>query len=199
MVNTTIEATAPPNADFIRELTAMRPKLLSFARLQLRDSHAAEDAVQEALLAAMEQAHRFEGRSSLRTWVTTILRNRIIDHFRRGRREVQLDDEEGAEDLASFDGLFNEQGRFRERPGDWANDPEATLSERQFFEVLEACVTKLPAQTGRVFLMREWLELSTDEICHELGISSSNCWVILYRARMRLRECLELNWFGARR
>lgn len=175
----------------------MRPKLLSFARLQLRDSHAAEDAVQEALLAAMEQVHRFEGRSSLRTWVTTILRNRIIDHFRRGRREVQLDDD-GAEDLASFDGLFNEQGRFRERPGDWANDPEATLSERQFFEVLEACVTKLPAQTGRVFLMREWLELSTDEICHELGISSSNCWVILYRARMRLRECLELNWFGAR-
>lgn len=177
----------------------MRPKLLSFARLQLRDAHAAEDAVQEALLAAMEQAHQFAGRSSLRTWVTTILRNRIIDHFRRGKREVPFDDEEPSQDSAGFDSLFNEHGRFVEPPGDWANDPEATLSQRQFFEVLEACVEKLPAQTGRVFLMREWLELSTEEICHELRISSSNCWVILYRARMRLRECLELNWAGARR
>ncbi len=199
MANKKSDLAVDPDAAFLEELAAMRPKLMSFARLQLRDAHAAEDAVQEAILAAMERAHQFEGRSSLRTWVTTILRNRIIDHFRRGRREVSLDEDGAAEDIASFDGLFNERGHFRERPADWAHDPEATLSERQFFEVLEACVEKLPAQTARVFLMREWLELSTEEICHEIGISSSNCWVILYRARMRLRECLDLNWFGVRR
>lgn len=183
---------------FLEELAAMRPNLLRFARLQLRDAHAAEDAVQEAILAAMEQAHQFAGRSSLRTWVTTILRNRIIDHFRRLRREVRLDADDSVEDAIGFDELFDETGHFRERPADWASDPEATLSERQFFETLEACVEKLPAQTARVFLMREWLEMSTEEICHETGISPSNCWVILYRARMRLRECLTLNWFGAR-
>lgn len=183
------------HAQFMEELSALRPKLMSFARLQLRDSHSAEDVVQEAILAAMEQAHQFSERSSLRTWVTAILRNKISDQFRRRRRFVQLDDDDSSDDLAAFEDLFDERGRFRETPASWTSNPEATLSQKQFFEVLEICVEKLPAQAARVFLMREWLELPTDEICHELGISTSNCWVTLYRARMRLRACLELNWF----
>lgn len=192
----TVPAAEASRQEVIRELTAIRPKLVSFARLQLRDPQAAEDAVQEALLVAIEQAHRFQGRSSVRTWVTTILKNRIIDHFRRSRREVPVADGVDADDDAQFDALFDESGRFREDPSDWSSNPEACFAQRQFFEVLQVCIDHLPAQTARVFMMREWLELSTDEICQELSISTSNCWVILYRARMRLRECLDANWFG---
>jgi len=71
------------------------------------------------------------------------------------------------------------------------------LQQQDFFKTLEICLEKLPAQTARVFMMREWLELSTEEICKELELSTSNLWVVLYRARLRLRECLELNWFAA--
>lgn len=184
-----------PVHDMGQVLDALRPRLLKFARLQLRDADAAEDVVQEAILSAIEQAQHFAGRSSVGTWITAILKNKIIDHLRRGRREVQLDKDEDGDDTAAFDALFNEAGRFREPPRDWGDNPEAAMSQKQFFAVLEACVDKLPAQTGRVFLMREWLELSTDEICQALGISASNAWVLLYRARMRLRECLEANWF----
>ncbi len=183
-------------SELVLQLNALRPKLLKFARLQLRNDHAAEDVVQEAMLSAIEQAQHFAGRSSVSTWVTAILKNKIIDHLRKGRREVSLDVEDGSEELATFDALFDENGRFREPPRNWGDDPEAALSQRQFFAVLEVCVEALSAQAGRVFMMREWLELSTDEICQELGISPSNCWVLLYRARMRLRECLEANWFN---
>ena len=91
--------------------------------------------------------------------------------------------------------LFDDSGHWREPVPMWAN-PEASLGERQFFEVLEVCVEQLPATQGRVFMMREWLELDTDEICKELQITSSNAWVLLHRARLRLRECLQLKWFG---
>jgi RNA polymerase sigma-70 factor (ECF subfamily) len=81
------------------------------------------------------------------------------------------------------------------RPRDWG-DPEQTLQQQDFFRVLEVCLDKLPTRMAQIFMMREWLELDTDEICKELAISSSNAWVLLYRARIRLRECLDLNWFG---
>ena len=77
-------------------------------------------------------------------------------------------------------------------------DPDKTLEQKDFFKVLEICLEKLPAKTARIFMMREWLELETDEICKELAITTANAWVLLYRARMRLRECLDLNWFGGR-
>ena len=73
---------------------------------------------------------------------------------------------------------------------------EASLGQQQFLKVMDACVEKLPATQGRVFLMREWLELETDEVCKELSISTTNLWVLLHRARLRLRDCLQVNWFG---
>ena len=82
-------------------------------------------------------------------------------------------------------------------PRQWG-DPEASFGQRQFFEVLEMCVDALPPTQGRVFMMREWLELETDEICKELSITATNLWVLLHRARLRLRECLQTRWFTAR-
>jgi RNA polymerase sigma-70 factor (ECF subfamily) len=181
------------------ELNALRPDLLRFARLQLRDAGAAEDAVQETLLAALAGDKRFEQRSSYKTWLISILRNKIIDIIRSQGRERPLstlaDDDEG--DEAMVDALFETNGHWRKdvRPARWA-DPEASLEQQQFWRVFEACLDHLPAKTARVFMMRELLGLETEEICKENGISTSNCWVVLHRARLALRACLQQGWFA---
>lgn len=182
-----------------RELNALRPDLVRFARLQLRDAGAAEDAVQETLLAALTGSHRFESRSSYKTWLVSILRNKIIDTIRSQSREVSassLADDEAGDDLLN-DTLFNRRGHWTDaaKPGRWA-DPEASFEQQQFWKVFEACLDHLPAKTARVFMMREFLGFETDKICKEAGISTSNCWVVLHRARLRLRTCLEANWFA---
>jgi RNA polymerase sigma-70 factor (ECF subfamily) len=81
-------------------------------------------------------------------------------------------------------------------PADWG--PEESLNRRQFLDIVDFCLEKLPPNTARAFMMREVLELETDEICKEMAITANNLWVILYRARMALRECLERNWFTQR-
>jgi RNA polymerase sigma-70 factor (TIGR02943 family) len=181
------------------ELNALRPDLLRFARLQLRDAGAAEDAVQETLLAALTGSHSFESRSSYKTWLISILRNKIIDIIRDQGREVSAsslaDDEAGDEQLA--DTLFDRRGHWQAeaRPGRWA-DPEASFEQKQFWAVVEACLDHLPAKAARVFMMREFLGLETEEICKETGMSTSNCWVVLHRARQGLRTCLDTRWFA---
>jgi len=174
------------------ELEQTRPYLMRFALLQLRNETAAEDAVQETMLAALQGASRFAGQSSLKTWLVGILKHKIIDHLRRQAKEPQSY-EATYED---FDSLFEEDGHWSEAPGDWGR-PEDALEQKEFFKVLELCMEALPAATARVFMMREWLGLDTDEICKELKITATNCWVVLYRARMGLRACLEKRWFGA--
>ena len=180
--------------DFRQQLEALRPYLLRFAGLQLRDAAAAEDAVQEALLAALAGQASFAGRANLRTWLTGILKHKIVDTIRRQSREPVLApelDEDGAE----IDELFTERGHWDERPAAWG-DPDEALEQTQFFRALEMCLARLPERTARVFMMREHLGAETDEICKELAITPTHCWVLLYRARMTLRECLQQTWFG---
>jgi RNA polymerase sigma-70 factor (TIGR02943 family) len=180
-------------------LAELRPMLLKIARLQLRNDAWAEDVVSETLLAALEGAARFGGQSQVKTWVVGILKHKIIDQFRRSSREVSVEAEREAGNAESFDELFVEDGHFRDRPLPTWGDPEASLDRNQFLEIVQACVDKLPAGLGRIFMMREWMEYETEEICKELGITSTNAFVMLYRARMRLRECLELTWFAPQR
>jgi len=180
-------------------LETIRRDMLRFAQLQLRDSGAAEDAVQEAMLAATKYQHSFAGRASLKTWLFTILRNKILDHLKKASREISGSDlvDSRSEDADDFDTLFDQRGFWNpdDRPATWA-DPEASLSQKQFWDVFDACLNHLPENTARVYMMREFLELDTAEICTNLGISSSNCWVILHRAHMGLRKCLESTWFA---
>jgi RNA polymerase sigma-70 factor (TIGR02943 family) len=172
--------------------------LLRFARLQLRNEAWAEDAVSETFLAALAKPQSFANRSQLKTWLVGILKHKIIDLLRQRGREVSLsDDDDTGDGSVELDALmFRPDGHFSARPADWG-DPEQDLRSRQFFEVLEACTEKLPATQGRIFLMREWLELSVEEICKELNVTSTNLYVQLHRARLRLRECLELHWFAS--
>lgn len=162
--------------------------------LQVRDRHAVEDLVQETLLAALTASERFTGDSSVRTWLTSILRHKIIDHIRKSGREQSIDALAEAAGTEDIDAMFRD-GRHVQMPADWG-DPEKLLTERKFFEALERCVQGLPAATAQAFLMREVMGYGTEEICKELGVSTTNCWVLLHRARMRLRVCLEERWFG---
>ena len=178
--------------DFRRTLEIERPYLLRYARLQLRNPATAEDVVQDTLVAALAGESGFAGRSAVRTWLTGILKHKIIDAIRRSSREVTTADES---ELADMDGQFAEDGHWQDRPSLWGN-PDRALSEKEFFRALEACLARLPEKTARVFMMREHLGIETDAICKELGITATNCWVMLYRARMTLRLCLQQNWFG---
>lgn len=178
-------------------LQDLRRQMLRFATLQLSDAHLAEDAVQEALIGALKSADRFGGRAALKTWVFAILKNKIADVLRQRQRLWQADrvlqaDEDG-EDLHE---LFDARGFWQpdEHPAAWG-DPNQAVYDAQFWRVFEACLDRLPAAQARVFMMREFLELETPEICAAANITVSNLNVMLYRARLRLRECLENHWF----
>lgn len=181
-------------SDYALALQSLRPQLLKYARLQLRNPTWAEDAVSETLLAALEKPQAFAGRSQLKTWLIGILKHKLIDQIRRNSRELSSSaSEEDGLDLDDL--LFKADGHWRETPHDWG-DPEQALRQLEFMKVLEACVDHLPGQQGRLFMMREWLELESEEICKVLSISPTNLWVMLHRARLRLRECLQQNWFS---
>jgi RNA polymerase sigma-70 factor (ECF subfamily) len=182
-------------SDLNDALARMRPMLMRLAMLQLRNPALAEDVVSETLVAAIEQAPRFEARSKLSTWVTAILKHKIIDQLRRQAREVAIDAQADDNALDTIDGLYAEEGSPASAATDWG-DPEQALSQRQFLELMQSCLAQLPARQGRAFMMREWLELDTAEICSSLGISANHCNVMLFRARMRLRQCIEQQWFG---
>ena len=186
----------PAQSDFRRRLEELRPYLMRYASLQLRDPSAAEDAVQEALLAGLAGEKSFAGRANLRTWVTGILKHKIVDIIRRQAKEPVLPDEP-EEALQEFDGLFREDGHWVERPADWG-DPDGAVERTQFYRALELCLGRLPERTAKAFMMREHLGLDTDEICKALEITPTHCWVLLYRARMVLRECLRQTWFERR-
>jgi RNA polymerase sigma-70 factor (ECF subfamily) len=189
-----------PAADIASELQAHRGYLLRVARLQLRDEALAEDVVQETMLAALSGS--FSGKSSLKTWLTGILKHKIVDAIRRKQREpvaaAEFANLDAELDIEDFDALFGRGGAWDAPPADWG-DPEQALERQEFLAVVDLCLAKLPPNTARVFMMREVMELDADEICKELAITANNLWVILYRARMALRQCLEQNWFARTR
>lgn len=181
---------------FEQQVAELHAYLMKFARLQLRNESWAEDAVSEVMVAALAKPQAFGNRSQLKTWLVGILKHKVVDALRSHSREVcqSNDDNDSDEDPLDYLG-FKADGHYAQPPADWGN-PEQQVSSRQFFEILEACVSRLPSAQGRLFLMREWLELSSEEVCKELGLTTTNLYVQLHRARLRLRECLELNWYA---
>lgn len=172
--------------------------LYRFAYFQVRDAAAAEDLVQDTFIAAWSAHKQFAGQASERTWLAAILKNKIVDHFRRTRREAPGDvalDESLAED--DMDALFNANLHWRLRPSD-PGDPSHALEDKQFWRALNDCLADLPAMQAQAFMLAELHELPTAELCKVLQISTSNVWVVLHRARMRLRLCLEERWSRGR-
>ena len=167
--------------------------LYRFALARLRDTHLAEDVVQETMLAAIK-SNSFEGNSSARTWLTGILKHKIIDQQRKQIREQPISDviDLDATDT-SMDDFFDQSGHWIEKPHSF-NMPDHSLEQKQFLSVLDRCINKLPQKLKAIFLLRDVHEADNENICKELDISATNAWVMLYRARMGLRKCLEINW-----
>lgn len=177
-------------------LTEHGDYLYRYAILQLRDESAAEDAVQDTLLAALSAWDRFSGQSSVRTWLTGILKHKILDIFRKRAKEPQYTpaNADPETELANLElALFKANGHWNHKPSAWS-DPETNLDQKRFWTEFIACLENLAPTHARVFHLRELEGLSTENICKELHITSTNCWVMLYRARLALQQCLEAHW-----
>jgi RNA polymerase sigma-70 factor, ECF subfamily len=155
----------------IQELGRFRPQLMKFAMLRLRNRDLAEDAVQDTLLAALEGIERFGGGSSLGTWLTGILKHKLVDAMRESSREESLDYD---------DDLQHDR------------DPESELARRRLLHAVEAGLKQVSSCAARVFVLREVIGMETHEVCRELSISPSNCWVMHHRVRQRLRARPEI-------
>ena len=173
--------------------------LFKYAVFRLRDTSAAEDAVQETFLAALKAYEKFEGRGSERTWLVGILKHKVTDHFRRMTRETPLEpgESEGPEHAEFFtrtDGWDNHWNN-EYAPFDWHATPAQLLERGDFWRVFSDCLSPLPRRTASAFTLREVDGLTSEEICDALGVTVNNLWVMLHRARLHLRNCLERNWF----
>ena len=151
-----------------------------------------QDLVQEALVAAIKAFERFQGRSSIKTWLIAILKRKIVDHYRRKSNRQTTDDIETVAN--KVDQLFDDTGHWKVKPNEWTVNPGSAYEQQEFMDVLYQCLSKLPPRLSEIFMLREFEELSTSDICRQLSITESNSWVMLYRARMQLRGCLETNW-----
>lgn len=174
-------------------LTQHGDYLFRVARRQLHSDALAEDAVQETLLAALVARERYAGNASPRTWLTAILKHKIVDLIRRQVREVEIPRDADGEE--AVDALFKQDGHWAEPPRPWGN-PETEAELGQLRRALDDCADRLKPLMAQVFSLREVGGMETEDICKELGITPTNCWVLLHRARLFMRQCLELNGFA---
>lgn len=166
--------------------------LFRYAIVRVADRTTAEDLVQETFLAALRDEARFSGRSAERTWFVSILKHKIVDHLRRQGRERPV----SAFNSSLGDELFDKTGWWQARPSNWPADPKEVLAKKEFWEAFRHCLENLPQKLRTIFSLRELDDLPTDEVCEALKVTPGNLGVLLYRARMGLRRCLEINWFG---
>ncbi|MFN7571728.1 MAG: sigma-70 family RNA polymerase sigma factor [Betaproteobacteria bacterium] len=184
------------STSFQDSVAALRPALLRIAKLQLRNDSWAEDVVSETLLAALAGERDFAGQSQLKTWVVGILKHKVIDQFRRSSREVSVEARMEESAAETFDDAFRADGHFAQFPLPAWEAPEEALNQAQFVAIVQDGLEQLPPSLARIFALREIEGMDTEEICKELGITTTNAHVMLYRARMRLRKHLERHWFG---
>lgn len=163
--------------------------LLAYALSRLADRNTAEDLVQETFLAAVEAHDAFRGKSSPRTWLVGILRHKILDHFRARRGEAPA----GPADPSD---RFDAKGSWSHPPEDWDVDPAELAQRKEFWDIFQRCLERLPGRQDEAFYLRVIDGLTGREVCKILGISPTNLWVMLHRARARLRDCLEALWFA---
>jgi len=166
--------------------------LYRFALVRVKDPVIAEDLVQETFLAALRGRENFQGRSSFKSWLIAILKHKIVDHIRKNVKEKSVENFDSLTDQVET--TFDDQGKWQFRPQNWAGDPVKLYQQKEFMNILYRCLAQLHGRQSEVFMLREIDGLSTEEICKELNITATNSWVMLYRARIGLRRCLEENW-----
>lgn len=177
-----------------QRIEEIRLQMVKFATLQLKDPDLAEDVVQESLASAYKNAHSFRGQAALKTWIFAILKNKIIDLIKYRKRTVNVSDlieEESPNQFFYHTGYWSSDTY---EPKEWEDVGQITY-KKEFWAIFDICLNKLPAQQARVFMMREHLDMGSEQICLECDISTANLHVILHRARLRLQACLAKNWF----
>ncbi|RDE86496.1 sigma-70 family RNA polymerase sigma factor [Aggregatibacter kilianii] len=180
-----------------QQIQTIRQQMLKFAVLQLRDEDLAEDVVQEALTKAYQHADSFKGAAALKTWFFAILKNQIIDLINYRRRTLTVSEVYDGDEDEDPNVFFDQTGHWDRNnflPTTW-QEPSEQLYKKEFWIIFEACLEHLPAQQARVFMMREYFEMKSEQICQECDLSTSNLHVLLYRARLQLQACLTRNWF----
>jgi len=168
--------------------------LYRYGLSRVRNAEAAEDLVQETLLAGLNAKENYKGQASEQTWLIAILKYKIIDYFRKVTRDEnnRLDDFM----LTEEDGYFDGAGEWTVTLSTWSM-PDKSLQQDQFMKVLEGCIDKLSPQMAQVFMLREFDNMTSDALCELMSISSTNnLWVILSRARVQLKHCLDVNWIN---
>ncbi len=177
----------------VEDLVQYRPKLLCYARARLFNPAHAEDAVQETLLAAVQGFDRFSGGSSLSSWLTGILKHKIVDCVRRSAREQwhEMDNDGVPVDAGPTDHSTLRAASVAH--GAWS-EPEQALNRRQMLEAIDCCVQQLPERAARTFVLRQVMGHDTAEACRMLELTESNCAVMLHRARNWVRESLDPDW-----
>jgi RNA polymerase sigma-70 factor (ECF subfamily) len=185
-------ATTDPNRapDASRWVEEHGDALYRYALLRVSDPDLAGDLVQDTFLSALKAAEGFRGGSTVRTWLVGILKHKIIDHYRRNRVEVLASDMPASTEDDDLDHVERASDR-------WSEAPSQLVENREFWAAFTSCLEGLPEAHRRAFSMREFDGLTSEEICKVLGVTPSNLWVMLHRARAKLRRCLEINWFEA--
>ena len=196
MTEPNVSKTADPMTDPENWLERYGDYLYTYALTRVHESAAAEDLVQETLLAGLGAREGFQGRSSVKTWLTGILKNKMVDYFRKKSREETVEDIEPVAD--AVDAFFDETGRWRMKPANWTINPMKLFEQKEFWKIFRHCLSRLSHRLSQVFTMREVEGQSSKEICKVLDISPTNLWVRLYRGRMIMRRCLEQDWFDTK-
>ena len=166
--------------------------LFNYAVTRVDGHDLAKDLVQETFFSGIKGKDNFRGQAAERTWLVSILKRKIIDHYRKinsakGKKEVRMSFYEEGEKKGNW---------IEERvPQSWGNDAEKDIENAELKLALEACIQNLPEKQRMVFMLKTVQNYDTEEICNELDITSSNLWVIIHRARLQLRNCMEKKWF----
>ncbi len=170
--------------------------LYTFAFYRLQDETLSQDLVQETLLAALKAKDNFKGTASEKTWLTGIMKHKIIDAIRKKYRETTIEDK--VLDFRAHEDAFDDKGMWKTGPADWAANPELLLSQKDFLAVVTQCFKDLPERPGRALSMKELDGETTQTICKVLNVTPTNAWVILHRARALMRKCIEAKWLEER-
>lgn len=192
------EMPSPPKLDPSTWVDSYGDSLYKFAYFRVNNSALAEDLVQETFLAAIKGRDNFSGKASVKTWLTGILKNKVIDYYRKKNRTQSMQEtahffEREEADLFSEDGSWNYDNP--NVPSDWSPAQVQKMDRKEFMQQFYACSEKLPEKIRTVFIMREVDGVKSADICEQLDISPQNLWTILHRARMALRQCLEKHFF----
>lgn len=169
--------------------------LYRYALARVHSEPTAEDLVQETFLAGLQAYKKFNGQSTLRTWLIGILKHKIIDYFRKKHHQTQsLNDSDLGEDLIAYQ--FDQQGHWKINLSEWPT-PDEAFSHSEFKQVVNKCISRLPQKMADLLMLNTIEGLSTEDCCKVLNFQSTNqLWVTLSRTRMKLRSCLDTHWFN---